>query len=785
VPHQTASATPLPAALSRRIDLICDDFERRWQEGAPRSIEDYLRTADVAWAPALRAELIQLELELRCRRGDRPPPADYQKRFPECAGAMGTWLLEAQSAAQQLSSTEHRGGGATKDQASGTQPQKAAPPTAAGTLPRYLGEYEVLEKLGAGGMGEVYRAKHRRLGKLVALKVLPAARVGDAALARFHREMEAVGQLDHPHLAEAFDAGEQDGIVYLVLKLIDGIDLNRLVKQSGPRPVAEACELVRQAALGLHYLHGRGLVHRDIKPSNLMRTKEGIVKVLDLGLARWQAAPGPDDLTSPNQAMGTPDYMAPEQTNNAAAVDIRADLYSLGATLFCLLAGRPPFAHYSDMLAKMLAHSQEAPADVRSLRPEVPAGVAAIVARLLAKQPGQRYAAPMELVKALVPFCTPNKAAIAKDRTRPAAAAPGLPTTVVSPTPSGPRLLRQRRRRPVLVLLAGLAVLLAIPTVWFGVAMLMRSRNPTPEIANRGQAASGGTETSGGSVARSGGSVATTGGSATASGGSATATGGSATATGGSATATGGSATATGGSASASGGSATASGGSASGSGLTIRTGTSHMETGGGGNGPEVIGSGTVRSVTRPLAGFSAITLRGAGQVTVLPGAKEEVILKADDNLLPLLISEVRGGTLTLGFKNGSRVQVNQPVEFEVRVKTLKALQLSGNWSLEAKEIRGERLEIEALSGNGTLTVSGRVDEFQLTVKSGNWIIQGKDLPTRRALVHMGGNVKAVVNVSDLLDVTLHGNALVDYLGSPQVRQSGSRKGQVRKIPAN
>src|SRR5262249_14395689 len=147
-----------------------------------------------------------------------------------------------------------------------------------------------------------------------ALKVMRQTQLASPdALARFYRETEAVGQLDHPHLVEAHDAGEQGGIVYLVLKLIDGVDLHRLVKEKGPLPVAEACELVRQAALGLQYLHERGLVHRDLKPSNLMRTTAGTVKVLDLGLARLRSEANTDHLTAPNMLMGTPDYLAPEQ----------------------------------------------------------------------------------------------------------------------------------------------------------------------------------------------------------------------------------------------------------------------------------------------------------------------------------------------------------------------------------------------------------------------------------------------------------------------------------------
>jgi serine/threonine protein kinase len=270
-----------------------------------------------------------------------------------------------------------------------------------------VGEYDLLEPLGAGGMGEVFKARHRRLGKLVALKLLPVVSHGSAdRVARFLREMRAVGTLDHPNVIEAHDAGEETGVVYLAMKLVEGEDLGRLVQRLGPLPVAEACELARQAALGLQYLHERGLVHRDVKPSNLMRTGEGTVKVLDLGLARWKVQ-GAGELTATEQLLGTPDFLAPEQVRDAAAADLRADLYGLGGTLFYLLTGRAPFAHHQGVYGKLDAHRSEAPPDVRGLRPEVPLPVADLLSRLLAKEPGDRPQSAAEVAAALAAFAEP------------------------------------------------------------------------------------------------------------------------------------------------------------------------------------------------------------------------------------------------------------------------------------------------------------------------------------------------------------------------------------------
>ena len=260
-------------------------------------------------------------------------------------------------------------------------------------MPHTLGEYQILEELGHGGMGRVYRALHTKLDRVVAVKVLPRGRMEDPqAIARFEREMRAVGQLAHPNIVQAYDAREIDGTPVLIMEFVDGLDLAELVRRIGPLPVADACELVRQAALGLQRAHEHGLVHRDIKPSNLMLALSGQpsvsghqrpavgdsaprpssvappqVKILDLGLALLKAdepagegatdseggtgvsavppvatAPG-EELTGAQQIMGTVSYMAPEQAGDAHQVDIRADIYSLGCTLYKLLSGRAPF----------------------------------------------------------------------------------------------------------------------------------------------------------------------------------------------------------------------------------------------------------------------------------------------------------------------------------------------------------------------------------------------------------------------------------------------------------
>ncbi len=393
------------------VDAACEGFEQLWRQGKRTAIEDYLASVGPALRPLLLEELIRVELEWRFRAGDSPSAAEYRSRYPECSSSLDAWLAEASAAARLAGSSD---GGDTPGRdlpptlAHGASRPADVPGAPPASVLRVLGEYELLGKLGAGGMGEVYKARHRRLDRLVALKLLPPRADQPAeALARFLREMRAAGQVEHPNVVEAHDAGELTGTVYLAMKLVEGKDLAKLVRERGALPVAEACGIARQVALGLGHLAECGLVHRDIKPSNLMRTPEGVVKILDLGLARWRAEhPAGEDLTGAGRTLGTPDYLAPEQLDRAAEVDIRADLYGLGATLFFLLTGRAPFAHRQGLYPKLEAARNETPPDVRTLRPEVPAPVAELVDGLLAKMPADRPQTPADVAGALEAFAS-------------------------------------------------------------------------------------------------------------------------------------------------------------------------------------------------------------------------------------------------------------------------------------------------------------------------------------------------------------------------------------------
>lgn len=322
-----------------------------------------------------------------------------------------------------------------------------------------LAEYVLLQKLGEGGMGTVYKALHTEMDRFVAIKVIRQDRLeGGWALSRFRREIKAVSRLDHPHIVRAYDARAVDETHFLVMEYVDGSNLNELAHRCAPVSVADACELVRQAALGLQCAHEHGLVHRDIKPSNLMLTRQGQVKVLDLGLARIRTAGHLGETTALGEVMGTPDYMAPEQTFDSHSVDIRADIYSLGCTLYGLLAGVPPFGGslYPNALAKLDAHRTQPPPPMRSFRRDVPDGLLAVLDRMLAKEPQQRFATPTEVAVALERFARRS------DLIRLAARAEGRSTEARDGQSREWGLRRLVRRvRPGMILI-GLALLLLL-----------------------------------------------------------------------------------------------------------------------------------------------------------------------------------------------------------------------------------------------------------------------------------------------------------------------------------
>jgi serine/threonine-protein kinase len=347
-----------------------------------------------------------------------------------------------------------------------------------------VGTYRVLEPIGMGGMGQVYKALQQRLNRVVALKVIRQDRLSrdPEAVRRFHREARAAAQLSHPNVVIVYDADEDKNRHYIAMEYVEGTDLARLVKEHGPLPVPTACDFIRQAALGLQHAFECGMVHRDIKPSNLLVTAPkgrgisglhprpplsellarraakapvekaepaaksppwlapgAVVKIMDMGLARVVeptagSASSASSLTQLGTVVGTPDFIAPEQARDARAADIRSDLYSLGCTLYYLLSGQPPFPEGS-VMEKLLMHQLDHPQPLEELRPEIPSEVLSIVRRLMEKRPDDRYQTPLELADALAALPPPG------------AVAPVLPRQLVSagkPRPGSTAIVQVR-----------------------------------------------------------------------------------------------------------------------------------------------------------------------------------------------------------------------------------------------------------------------------------------------------------------------------------------------------
>jgi serine/threonine protein kinase len=472
-PPRLEQYLPTAGPERRRLleELVAIDLEYRWSNqrgGKPWGLEDYIaRFPELGPLDRLPLELILEEYQVRQRWGDRPGHAVYAERFPQHGPTLRDQLahIDAELAAEfaqppgknSLLASKPPPGPATIDTvadlvAALRQHQLLSPPQLADlgspslrgfTGPMALGKellrrawltpyqvnqlmqgrvhdllfgpYLLLERLGEGGAGQVFKARHQKMDRIVALKVIRKELLADTdVVSRFYREIQVLSQLDHPNIVRAYDAGPNTRARghFLAMEFIEGTDLGRLVKQGGPMPIIQACEYIRQAALGLQYAHERGLVHRDIKPHNLiMSVRDGLVKVADLGLARLPRA-GPDELTgvvrttgtlTPENAVmiGTADYLAPEQALNFHEADIRADIYSLGCTLFFLIAGQAPFAG-GTLAQKVAKHLQAEPPPIDKFRSDVPPALSQMLRRMLAKRPEDRYQTPGELAAMLV-----------------------------------------------------------------------------------------------------------------------------------------------------------------------------------------------------------------------------------------------------------------------------------------------------------------------------------------------------------------------------------------------
>jgi eukaryotic-like serine/threonine-protein kinase len=378
------SLEALPRSLLLHAEQVCRRFEAAWRSGGRPRLEDYLLGESKAVARFLLRELLLVELEWRGQAGEGFRPEEYLQRFP---GLDPAWL-------------ESPFGPATT--ALDGAPGQTIPALAGLRPGRCIGDYELLEELGRGGMGVVYQARHLRLNRVVALKmILAGSHAGEQDLLRFLAEAEAVAALQHPHVVQLFDFGQHQGLPYFTLEFVAGGSLaDRL--QGTPLAPREAARVVEQLARGMAYAHERGILHRDLKPHNVLLAEDGTPKITDFGLAKkLDVGSG---FTPTGAVMGTPSYMAPEQAvGKSKEVGPAADVYALGAILYECLTGRPPFRAALALDTLMQVVSDE-PVAVRQLQPRLPADLETIAHKCLQKEPGKRYDTAQELAEDLRRF---------------------------------------------------------------------------------------------------------------------------------------------------------------------------------------------------------------------------------------------------------------------------------------------------------------------------------------------------------------------------------------------
>jgi serine/threonine protein kinase len=374
----------LPLDLARRLDPVCDRFEDVWL-ARPR-IEDFLENVAEPDRPALLRELLRLDLDYRARRGERPLAEEYRQRLPRYAALIDA-VFGTDSPLVPLTSSD-----ATVVFATGPQ----TPATA--DWPAFPG-YKILGELGRGGMGVVYKARQLNLDRVVAVKMILAGQAGQDQLAGLRAEAEALAHLQHPNIVQIFEVGVLDGRAFFSMEFVDNGSLADRVRGT-PQVPAEAAGWVQVLARAIHVAHGRGIIHRDLKPANILFGSDGTLKISDFGVARRLDLVG---RTASAGVMGTPNYMPPEQAAGEKDIGPAADRYSLGAVLYFLLTGRPPFkaATVADTLRQVLT---EEPVPPRQLESKCPRDLETICLRCLQKKPADRYATAADLADDLARF---------------------------------------------------------------------------------------------------------------------------------------------------------------------------------------------------------------------------------------------------------------------------------------------------------------------------------------------------------------------------------------------
>lgn len=386
----------------QRVDIACDAFEAAWQSEPRPRIEDFLD--DSTDRERMFRELLALEFDLLQQKGEDGDPEDYRRRFPDLIPIIDELFTEGETLAPVA--------GRLTDTVPMSNADQQAQRQSSGTA---FADYELLEEIARGGMGVVYRAVQTSVNRVVALKMILSGQLAsDEEVRRFHSEAEAAALLDHPNIVPVFDVGEHDGRHYFSMAYVEGDSLSDRLRE-GPLPPLEAARFVRQITDAVACAHDNGVIHRDLKPSNVLIDRNGSPRVTDFGLARQLESDS--HLTATGQVMGTPSYMPPEQAaGNTSQIDVRSDVYSLGAILYSLVTGRPPFqaAHIVETLRQVI---DDQPVEPRALNPEVDRDLETICLKCLAKEPSHRYQRAVELSEELDRYLA-GKPIVARSITR-------------------------------------------------------------------------------------------------------------------------------------------------------------------------------------------------------------------------------------------------------------------------------------------------------------------------------------------------------------------------------
>lgn len=462
------------------LDRLLEAFENQWRNESPPELDRFLEGLSPGVRQEILTDLIELDQEYRWKQilsEDEPHTQpvflkEYVQRYPELGSVaqLNSALIVREfqgrlSTSEEITLSQFATEYDLSDEALIKRLEQVALEQEA-SLPPAIPGYDRIRPLGQGGMGVVYRARQKRMKRSVAIKLIPAHLHDNADLRkRFEREMQAAAALNHPHIVTAYHADEYQQMLYLVSELADGQDLSKIIKEQGPFSVERAVSVVLQIAEGLSHAHQRGVIHRDIKPGNLIYNQQkNFVQILDFGLAKFRdqseleddTSSLSHDLTSTGAIMGTVNYMAPEQALDTKAADERSDIYSLGCVLHYLLTGEPPFRG-SSMMSMLLAHREQPIPDLTATRSEIPAEVNAIFSRMIAKDPGDRYASMEEVISALsalgLSLDEEESTLISQEKNSPATEELVNTTTVIMPEPTG------SQRRNVFLAIGMLGVL--------------------------------------------------------------------------------------------------------------------------------------------------------------------------------------------------------------------------------------------------------------------------------------------------------------------------------------